>query len=139
MREIKYIVLHCTATSAETTVSSIQNYWRTILKWKSPGYHYLIEKNGTIHNLQNIELPTNGVAGYNANAIHISYIGGVNALNKAQDTRTINQVASQIRLLTMLKEKFPSAQILGHRDFPNVKKECPSFDVKKWLQKIEFP
>lgn len=130
MRKIGWLVVHCTATPQTTTVASILRYWRENLKWKSPGYHYLIEANGTVHNLQPITLPSNGVAGFNANSIHISYIGGVNG-QKAVDNRTDAQKREILRLLTELKKQFPTAKIQGHKDFPNVRKACPSFDAKK--------
>ena len=130
MRTIDWLVVHCTATPQTTTVESIQRYWRENLKWKSPGYHFLIEANGTVHNLQPINLPSNGVAGHNANSIHISYIGGVNG-QKAVDNRTEAQKREILRLLTDLKKQFPNAKIQGHRDFPRVAKACPSFDAKK--------
>lgn len=138
MRTIKYIVLHCTATPQNTSVESIQNYWKNILHWKSPGYHYIIKPNGEIVNLLSIESISNGVAGYNTPSIHISYIGGVDAKNKAIDNRTEAQKQSQIKLLKELKKQFPDADILGHRDFKGVKKDCPSFDVKQWLKQINF-
>ena len=129
MRRIDWLVVHCTATPQTTTVASIQRYWRENLKWKSPGYHFLIEANGTVHNLQPINLPSNGVAGHNANSIHISYIGGVNG-RQAIDNRTDAQKREILRLLTDLKKQFPNAKIQGHRDFPRVAKACPSFDAK---------
>ena len=129
MRRIDWLVVHCTATPQSTTVASIQRYWRENLKWKSPGYHFLIEANGTVHNLQPINLPSNGVAGHNANSIHISYIGGVNG-QRAVDNRTEAQKREILRLLTDLKKQFPNAKIQGHRDFPRVAKACPSFDAK---------
>ena len=129
MRRIDWLVVHCTATPQSTTVASIQRYWRENLKWKSPGYHFLIEANGTVHNLQPINLPSNGVAGHNANSIHISYIGGVNG-RQAIDNRTDAQKREILRLLTDLKKQFPNAKIQGHRDFPRVAKACPSFDAK---------
>lgn len=129
MRRIDWLVVHCTATPQNTTVASIQRYWRENLKWKSPGYHYLIEANGTVHNLQPINLPSNGVAGHNVNSIHISYIGGVNG-QRAVDNRTDAQKREILRLLTDLKRQFPNAKIQGHRDFPRVAKACPSFDAK---------
>lgn len=129
MRRIDWLVVHCTATPQTTTVASIQRYWRENLKWKSPGYHFLIEANGTVHNLQPINLPSNGVAGHNANSIHISYIGGVNG-QRAVDNRTEEQKREILRLLTDLKRQFPNAKIQGHRDFPRVAKACPSFDAK---------
>jgi N-acetylmuramoyl-L-alanine amidase len=34
-------------------------------------------------------------------------------------------------LVVRLKQQYPQAQIQGHRDFPFVKKACPSFDARK--------
>jgi N-acetylmuramoyl-L-alanine amidase len=129
MRTINHLVVHCTATPQTTTVQSIQRYWRENLKWKSPGYHFLIEANGTVHNLQPITLPSNGVAGHNANSIHVSYIGGVNG-QRAVDNRTEAQKTALLTILRDLKKQFPRAIIQGHRDFPRVAKACPSFDAR---------
>ena len=132
-RQIKYIVIHCTATSQSAKVESIQNYWRNTLKWKSPGYHILIEADGTRHYLQPFDKPANGVRGFNQESIHISYIGGVDAKGKAIDNRTEKQKAS---ILIAIKEAMEYAKtkpiIQGHRDFPNVAKECPSFDCSEY-------
>jgi N-acetylmuramoyl-L-alanine amidase len=35
-------------------------------------------------------------------------------------------------LVTGLKVKHEGAQVLGHRDLPNVQKTCPNFDVRAW-------
>jgi N-acetylmuramoyl-L-alanine amidase len=136
MRPIRYIVLHCTATPQSTTIESISSYWKNKLGWKSPGYHFIIKPSGEVVNLHPIEKPSNGVAGYNATSIHISYIGGVDRFGKPVDNRTPEQVAAQIDLLKRLTREFPKAKILGHRDFPGVKKACPSFDVAGWLDSI---
>jgi N-acetylmuramoyl-L-alanine amidase len=71
------------------------------------------------------------VAGHNANSIHVSYIGGVDSKGKALDTRTLEQKSSMLLLLRKLRLKYPDAVICGHRDFPGVKKDCPSFDARK--------
>ena len=137
MRNIDYIVLHCTATSPEAKVESIQRYWRENLGWKNPGYHYIIGTEGQRHILQSITEPTNGVRGYNDRSIHISYIGGVDAAGKAKDTRTRAQKEETERLLKELLDILPCRpDILGHKDFPGVNKACPSFDVQKWLKEI---
>lgn len=133
-RIIKYIVVHCTATPTDTTIESIKRYWKEEKKWNNPGYHYIIKRNGEIVQLQNENLIANGVAGYNANAVHISYIGGIDKNSNPIDNRTPAQVRVMFDKLVELSEKYPAARILGHRDFPEVKKACPSFDVKKWLQ-----
>ena len=128
MRDIKYIVLHCTATSQDAKVSSIVNYWKNKLNWKSVGYHYLIDKGGVIHQLAEENQTVNGVKGYNSVSIHISYIGG-----KEEDDRTEEQQEAQRVLVKMLINKYPKAIVQGHRDFDGVSKSCPRFDVKDWL------
>lgn len=130
MREIKYLAVHCTATPQTATVSSIQSYWRNVLKWKMPGYHFIIKPNGEVVQLLEIEKVSNGVKGFNSVSINISYIGGVDSKNKPIDNRTEAQKKALIDLLKKLKKQFPKAIIQGHRDFPEVKKACPSFNAK---------
>lgn len=134
MRTIKYLVLHCTATPQSTTVISIKRYWQNFLRWKSPGYHFIIKPNGEIVELLPIEHIANGVRGYNSESIHISYIGGVDKYQRPLDNRTSYQIGSTKFLLNRLKKQFPKAEILGHRDFPNVNKACPCFDARQWWQ-----
>jgi N-acetylmuramoyl-L-alanine amidase len=134
MRAVKYIVLHCTATAQTAKVSSIQNYWRNELKWKSPGYHKIIEANGNVVTLAPDSAVCNGVAGYNSVSLHVSYIGGIDAKGKATDNRTPEQIAAMIKIIAEWKKIYPGAVIQGHRDFPNVRKDCPSFDTKSWIK-----
>jgi N-acetylmuramoyl-L-alanine amidase len=131
MREINYLIVHCTATQPDAKIKSIQNYWRKNLGWKSPGYHYIIKPDGEIVPLLSIDKISNGVAGYNSQIINISYIGGIDKSGKPKDTRTEEQKSSILKLLKDLKKRFPSVKIQGHRDFPKVAKACPSFDAKK--------
>ena len=131
MRKIDYIVIHCTATSPDTKKESILNYWKNTLKWKSVGYHRLIDKFGIIHELANYNQITNGVKGFNSVSIHFSYIGGIDEKGKAKDTRTLKQKESLLYLIKEAKKQFPNAIIQGHKDFKGVAKACPSFDAKK--------
>ena len=131
MREIKFLAVHCTATPQTATVSSIQNYWKNVLKWKMPGYHFIIKPNGEVVQLLETEKVSNGVKGFNSVSINISYIGGVDSQNKPIDNRTENQKKALFDLLKKLKKQFPKAIIQGHRDFPEVKKACPSFNAKE--------
>lgn len=125
-RKINHIVIHCTGTVQNAKVESIQKYWRENLGWKSPGYHILIQADGTMHYLQPFDKPTNGVKGWNANSIHISYIGG-----KDKDDRTDEQKESIIRAIKeALEYARPHIPIIqGHRDFANVSKNCPNFNA----------
>lgn len=124
MREINNIVIHCTATDQTATVEAIQRYWREVLGWKNPGYHFIIEADGKIHQLQPIEKLANGVRGHNSDSIHIAYIGGRYADDRTQAQQIAIKTAAKI-----LTAVFPNARILGHRDFPGVVKACPRFDV----------
>jgi N-acetylmuramoyl-L-alanine amidase len=136
MRNIQYIVIHCTATQPSASIAAIQNYWQTTLGWKNPGYHYILPTDGSILQLLDESLIANGVAGYNHACIHLSYIGGVNEHNIPTDTRTLNQHSAMYYLIKVLRAKYPLAIIQGHRDFPGVHKACPSFDVKSWLKEL---
>lgn len=130
MRQIKFIVVHCTATPQNATISSIQKYWRENLGWESPGYHKIIEADGKVTTLATDDKVCNGVAGFNSVSLHVSYIGGVQG-SLAKDNRTEGQKQALLQVLKEWKAKYPKAIIQGHRDFPDVKKACPSFDAKK--------
>ena len=136
MRNIKYIAVHCTATSQKTSISAIQSYWKNQIGWKMPGYHFIILPDGTEVQLLPIEEISNGVKGFNSNLINIAYLGGVDSNNKPLDNRTQNQKTTLLKLLKKYKKQFPLAIIQGHKDFPNVSKACPSFDAKKEYKNI---
>lgn len=135
MREIKYIVIHCTATQPNTKKEAILNYWKNTLKWKTVGYHRLIDANGVVHELAKYEQVTNGVKGYNSQSIHFSYIGGIDEAGRPKDTRTIKQKESLLYLIKQAKKQFPNAIVQGHRDF-GANKACPSFDAKSEYKDI---
>lgn len=131
-RNIKYIVVHSTGEVQTQSIQSIKNHWRNKLGWVNPGYHYIIEANGNTVQLFPLEGISNGVAGYNSVSVHVCYIGGKYGI----DNRTDAQKKSLLIILKELRQKFPKAVIQGHRDFPGVKKYCPSFDAKKEYKDI---
>lgn len=133
-RNVKYIVVHCTATLPQAKLEAIQKYWREVKGWKDvPGYHYIIKPSGEVVKLLDESKNSYGVYAHNSECISISYIGGIDKEGKPKDTRTPQQQKSMFNLLISLLEKYPNAKAMGHRDFPEVKKACPCFDVKKWL------
>lgn len=131
-RQIKYIAIHCTATQPTATVAAIQRYWRDSLGWKFPGYHLLIEPNGTIHRLLDFNGIANGVRGFNKESIHISYIGGVDKNGRPIDNRTAVQKEAILKCIKEVIEWSDNKCLIiqGHRDFPNQNKACPCFDAK---------
>ncbi|RZJ85845.1 MAG: N-acetylmuramoyl-L-alanine amidase [Chryseobacterium sp.] len=148
MRNILYIIFHCTGANPKQTVESIKNYWKMPEPkgkgWKQVGYHHLVDFYGVDHQLATDDKITNGVAGFNSNAIHISYIGGENW----KDTRTAEQKVTLEKLARYYHAKYPKAKIKGHRDFSPDKngdgkidpseymKFCPAFEVSTWIKEL---
>ena len=141
MRKIERIFVHCTASHQTASVNDIKNEFKR-KGWKNPGYHYIVDPGGAIHQLLDDEKVSNGVRGYNQTAINVAYIGGIDADGKATDNRTGPQKKALAKLLRLLRSRYPDAVILGHRDIsPDTNgngivdsweriKECPCFDAK---------
>ena len=141
MREIKYIAVHCTASSQHVTIKELQQEFRR-KGWKNPGYHYVVAADGAITQLLDNEKVSNGVKGFNSVSVNVAYIGGIDTAGKPIDNRTDEQKASLRSLLKLLHKTYPTAVIQGHRDFsPDLNhdgritsneyiKACPCFDAK---------
>lgn len=100
------------------------------MKWKASGYHIIVTPAGAAVRLADDTAICNGVKGHNSTSLHVSYIGGVDANGKPLDNRTPEQKATLRLVLKAWKEKYKTAKICGHRDFPGVLKACPSFSAK---------
>ena len=133
-RDVKWIVVHCTATEAGREVSKDDLIaWHCSPRgngWSNPGYHYLVHLDGSVSSLLSTHLVANGARGYNAHSVHVAYVGGLSK-GKPHDTRTSAQKGAILLLLWMLKKQFPAAEIVGHRDLPGVTKACPCYDVQR--------
>ena len=79
MRAIKRIFVHCTASSQQTTTE--KKLWDEFRRkgWKNPGYHLVVKPDGNIIRMLDDARVSNGVKGYNQNAINVAYIGGIDA------------------------------------------------------------
>ena len=136
MRVINKIIIHCAATpeGKDYTVEQIRQ-WHTSPKpkgngWKDIGYHFVIYRDGSVHPGRPIDQIGAHTSGYNANSIGICYIGGCAKDGKTpKDTRTTEQKAAMVKLVTELRRRFPNASVHGHNEFAN--KACPSFNVQK--------
>ncbi len=127
MRNIEYIFVHCTDTPPSASLAGIRAHWRA-LGWRNPGYHVLVQADGTSVKLQPLHRVANGAAGYNQRSVHVAYVGGRDARGRIADTRTGAQRAALIHLLSEFKLLFPEAAIRSHRDV-NPLKACPAFDA----------
>lgn len=134
MRNIKYIIVHCSAGNQGAKAADVIHYHtgpksRKCLGWSAPGYHYFIEADGNIVSMWPEEKISNGCKGVNRESIHVCYAGGVDLNNNLSpiDNRTDAQKESLIKVLKMLKKRYPGGEIRSHRDFAS--KACPSFDA----------
>lgn len=141
-RSTKYLVIHCSATrpSMDVGVKDIRQ-WHLAQGWTDVGYHYVIRRDGTVQKGRSESEVGAHVANYNASSIGICMVGGVNQkdFRLPENNFTKEQFASLRDLLAVLLRKYPSAGVLGHRDFPKVAKACPSFDAREWARKNGFP
>ena len=131
MKDVKWIVIHCSYTKVgqKVTVEDLDNFHRA-KGWACCGYHWVIYQDGSIHPGRAEKFAGAHVKHYNSHAIGVCYIGGMDDHGCDADTRTPEQKASLWFLLRTLKESYPKAKIVGHRDFPNVHKSCPVFDCQ---------
>ena len=141
MRKIERIFVHCTAGSQRQSIEDLKAEFR-LKGWKYPGYHYVVDETGGIHQLLAIELVSNGVQGYNSSAINVAYMGGIDSHGKPIDNRTEAQKVALRNLLKELCTQFPQAIIMGHRDIwgsnpRKWKKWCPCFDAKSEYKDIK--
>ena len=134
MRDIKRIILHCTATreGKDYSVDTIRK-WHTDKGWSDIGYHYIVYRDGSIHPGRPVERMGAHVRGYNASSIGIAYIGGVASEQVdgkwvPKDTRTPQQKEALDCFIRGLLEKYPGSTLHGHNEYSA--KACPSFNVQ---------
>ncbi len=149
-QELKYLVIHCTATREGREVSAAEiRRWHTSpvsaggKGWKQVGYTDLVHLNGSVERLvaNNEDAwvddweKTNGAKGYNSVSRHVVYAGGCAADGKtAKDTRTAAQKAALEKYVKDFHAAHPKVKIIGHNQI--AAKACPSFDVPAWLHEI---
>lgn len=135
IKEVKYLVVHCAATPPSMDIGAKEiRQWHLKRGWADIGYHRIIRRDGTIEEGRPEHVAGAHVRGFNRVSLAVCLVGGVDDENKPEDNFTKEQFSSLKSLLDQWAEKYPEAEIRGHRDFPGVKKACPSFDVKKWIK-----
>ena len=131
MRRIDLIVIHCTASRPDQHIPMERlDKMHKAKGWKCCGYHYYITRDGQLHFGRPEEMVGAHARHYNAHSIGVCYEGGLDEKGRAADTRTPAQKLTLYTLLVSLKQDHPDAEIVGHRDLPNVHKDCPCFDAR---------
>jgi N-acetylmuramoyl-L-alanine amidase len=130
MRQIKRIIIHCTATpeGRDHTAKEIDR-WHKSQGWAEIGYHYVIRLDGTVEDGRPVHKVGAHVKGHNADSIGVVYVGGCDRAMKPKDTRTAAQRKALRDLIANLRENYPRATVHGHNEFDKGK-ACPSFNVQ---------
>jgi N-acetylmuramoyl-L-alanine amidase len=129
-RQVNKIIVHCTATpeGRDVTVDEIRRWHVEEKNWSDIGYHWIVTLNGTLERGRPEHIQGAHAKGFNKNSIGLCYVGGVNKNMNPKDTRTEGQKETLKCILEDLKDRYPNAEIIGHRDVSS--KACPSFDAK---------
>lgn len=144
-RRIAYLVIHTTASGQHCTAADEQRHFLEDLKWSVGGYHKMVEANGRAVRLYADEVITNGTYPFlgpgilinNRNALHVAWIGGINAQGQPVDNRTAAQLATLRNLVFAWLARYPKLRVLGHGQVRA--KACPCFDVPAWCDAIGVP
>jgi N-acetyl-anhydromuramyl-L-alanine amidase AmpD len=129
MRNIDLIVIHCSATRCNTRYRVTDLIRDHCKRFGFTGYHYYITRGGIVYQTRHEQLVGAHAKGYNQHSLGVCYEGGLDERGKPADTRTPAQKKAMSKLIRQLKERYPNAKCVGHRDLPNVHKDCPCFDV----------
>lgn len=135
MRKITEIIVHCADTpeGRDDKAADIRR-WHKAKGWDDIGYHYVVDLDGTIEAGRDVEKAGAHAKGHNANSLGVCYVGGADKNMRPKDTRTDAQKQSLVLLLKYLRQRYPNAKIIGHRDVSA--KPCPSFDAKTEYQDL---
>lgn len=133
VRPFEYIAIHCSATKEGQDVKA-----KTISEWHKArgfneiGYNFVVDLDGTIEIGRALNKVGAHVTGYNTKAVGICYVGGLDSVGKAKDTRTPAQKEAIEWLVKTLAMRIKTIRFVqGHKDFPDVNKACPCFDARK--------
>lgn len=136
------IFVHCTATPAnwrhnntsQERVEAIRQMHIHERKWKDIGYHWLIDRDGTILPGRPETVIGAHVEGHNRGTLGVSLFGG--QTSRTQDpflkNYTLKQETALLRLLADIKSRTKIAWVKGHNQVDDGK-ACPGFWVPSWL------
>lgn len=129
-----YIVIHCSATPPHMDIGAETiRRWHKDRGWSDIGYHFVISQKGTLELGRPVNAVGAHVKGHNHESVGICMVGGVDGDGNPSNTFVPNQFLTLFGVVKYLKECWPMAKVLGHRDFPGVTKACPSFDAREWF------
>lgn len=126
MRYIYEIILHSTKTLPSTELDEAS---LAALKHQGPdrpsSFHYLIKRDGSVIRTKTLSQPAAHCYKHNAHSVGIAYEGGLDADGRPADTRTAEQRASLLQLVTKLL-KIYRCKVVVHDELTG--EPCANFD-----------
>ena len=137
-REIKLIVIHCSATRCTLPFTPAQlEQCHKSQGMSGTGYHFYITRDGGIHHTRPIYKVGAHARGFNLHSVGICYEGGLDADGIPCDTRTSFQRVSLLDVIRLLKQQYPDARVVGHCQLSaDIHKACPCFDAEKEYEAV---
>ena len=142
MRNISEVVVHCTATqpdwrsgdSSREKVDEVRRWHVEGNGWSDIGYHYLIDRDGTVIEGRPLERAGAHVRGRNANTIGVALFGGHGGSGNDifGDHFTPEQDAGLRGLIDTLSKDLGKLKVSGHNEY--AAKACPCFKVSPWYK-----
>ena len=136
------IVVHCTDTPADwkvgqktsVKVAEVRRWHIEERGWKDIGYHWLIDRDGTVAAGRAETVIGAHVAKHNAGTIGISLFGGKGSALHDGFYRhfTTAQDYALRKLIASIKARTRIEWVKGHNQF-DIGKACPGFWVPDWL------
>jgi len=125
MRNIKKIVVHCTASPDNLDIGFKEiDQWHKDRGWRGCGYHWIVRRDGTCEaGRPELEVGAH-VKGHNADSIGIVWIG-INSITEAQK-KTLDRVIRGLLNAYNLSVE----DVYGHYEL-FVGKTCPRLDMDK--------
>lgn len=110
------------------------DHWHRARGFREIGYHFVIRRDGEVETGRPLGEIGAHARGHNHRSVGVCLVGGRGAGGGAEANFTAAQYDALWRLLGALAPRFPDAEVLGHADLPKVRKACPCFDVRDWME-----
>ncbi len=125
MHHISYLVVHCSDSPNDRDSVNAEEIhkWHLERGFDGIGYHFVILRNGMVEAGRPVYWKGAHAEKVNNKSIGICLVG--------KDRFTELQFKELKKLLLLLKNNYPTAEVRGHREFDK-NKTCPNFDVVAW-------
>lgn len=144
-RKVDKIVVHCSDTYKNMDIGAdVIRKWHVEERgWKDIGYHFVIRRDGEIELGRDLDKDGDvfeeigaHVSGMNKHSIGVCLVGGKSDNGQAENNFTDKQFKSLELLLRMIRVDYKDATVHGHNEFSH--KQCPAFDVQKWIREVNI-